>query len=198
MFSFAKDKQTARVAAEFYRNAINVMSGAEAISEYTALPRQEAFNIEYWLLEEAKLQRMPKPKPLSGKVALVSGSGGGIGKAIAKKFAEEGACVVLTDNDQERLKGAEEEFKKQFGRDAYTTALMDVTNGEQVGASMKVAAIAFGGVDIIVNNAGLSISKPLEDHTEKDWDLLYDVLVKGQFLVTQSAVSVMRKQALGG
>lgn len=198
MFTFAKDKQTARVAAEFYINAINVMKGAEAVSEYTSLPHQEAFDIEYWLLEEAKLQRMPKPKALSGKVALVSGSGGGIGKAIAKKFAEEGACVVLTDNDQERLKGAEEEFKKQFGRDAYTTALMDVTNSEQVGASMKVAALAFGGVDIIVNNAGLSISKPLEDHTEKDWDLLYDVLVKGQFLVTQAAVSVMRKQALGG
>ncbi len=179
MFTFAKDKQTARVAAEFYINAINVMKGAEAVSEYTSLPHQEAFDIEYWLLEEAKLQRMPKPKALSGKVALVSGSGGGIGKAIAKKFAEEGACVVLTDNDQERLKSAEEEFKKQFGRDAYTTALMDVTNGEQVGASMKVAALAFGGVDIIVNNAGLSISKPLEDHTEKDWDLLYDVLGQG-------------------
>jgi rhamnulose-1-phosphate aldolase/alcohol dehydrogenase len=198
MFTFAKDKQTARVAAEFYINAINVMKGAEAVSEYTSLPHQEAFDIEYWLLEEAKLQRMPKPKALTGKVALVSGSGGGIGKAIAKKFAEEGACVILTDNDHERLKGAEEEFKKQFGRDAYATALMDVTNGEQVRASMKVAALAFGGVDIIVNNAGLSISKPLEDHTEKDWDLLYDVLVKGQFLVTQAAVAVMRKQALGG
>jgi rhamnulose-1-phosphate aldolase/alcohol dehydrogenase len=198
MFTFAKDKQTARVAAEFYINAINVMKGAEAISEYTSLPRQEAFNIEYWLLEEAKLQRMPKAKALSGKIALITGSAGGIGKAIAKKFAEEGACVVLSDNDHGRLTGAEEEFRKQFGKDSYAAALVDVTNGSQVENSMKIAALAFGGVDIIVNNAGLSISKPLEDHTEKDWDLLYDVLVKGQFMVTQASVAVMRKQALGG
>jgi rhamnulose-1-phosphate aldolase/alcohol dehydrogenase len=198
MFTFAKDKQTARVAAEFYINAINVMKGAEAISEYTSLPRQEAFNIEYWLLEEAKLQRMPKPKALSGKIALVTGSAGGIGKAIAKRFTEEGACVVLSDNDQDRLTGAEDEFKKQFGKDAYAAALVDVTNANDIENSMKIAALAFGGVDIIVNNAGLSISKPLEDHTEKDWMLLYDVLVKGQFLVTQAAVSIMRKQALGG
>jgi rhamnulose-1-phosphate aldolase/alcohol dehydrogenase len=198
MFTFAKDKQTARVAAEFYINAINVMKGAEAVSEYTSLPRQEAFNIEYWLLEEAKLQRMPKPKALTGKIALVTGSAGGIGKAIAKRFAEEGACVVLSDNDQDRLTGAEDEFKKQFGKDAYAAALADVTNANDIENSMKIAALAFGGVDIVVNNAGLSISKPLEDHTEKDWMLLYDVLVKGQFLVTQAAVSVMRKQALGG
>ena len=115
MFTFAKDKQTARVASEFYTNAINVMRGAEAISEYTSLPRQEAFNIEYWLLEEAKLQRMPKPKTLSGKIALITGSGGGIGKAIAKKFAEEGACVILNDIDEKRLEGAIGEFKKIFG-----------------------------------------------------------------------------------
>jgi rhamnulose-1-phosphate aldolase/alcohol dehydrogenase len=198
MFTFAKDKQTARVAAEFYINAINVMKGAEAVSEYTSLPRQEAFNIEYWLLEEAKLQRMPKPKALSGKIALVTGSAGGIGKAIAKKFAEEGACVILSDNDEGRLSAAEEEFKNQFGKDAYVTALMDVTSGTQIEQAMKTASVAFGGVDIIVNNAGLSISKSLEDHTEKDWDLLYDVLVKGQFLTTQAAVSVMRKQTLGG
>ncbi len=198
MFTFAKDKQTARVAAEFYVNAINVMKGAEAVSEYTSLPRQEAFDIEYWLLEEAKLQRMPKPKALSGKVALITGSGGGIGKAIAKKFAEEGACVVVSDNDATRLKEADESFKRGFGRDAYATALMDVTKADDITSAMKVSALAFGGVDIIVNNAGLSISKPLAEHTEKDWDLLYDVLVKGQFLVTQGAVNVMRKQALGG
>lgn len=198
MFTFAKDKQTARVAAEFYINAINVMKGAEAVSSYTSLPRQEAFNIEYWLLEEAKLQRMPKPKALSGKVALITGSAGGIGKAIAKKFAEEGACIVVNDNDLTRLKEADEEFKKLYGQDVYTSCLLDVTNTDHITQAMNAAALAFGGVDIIVNNAGLSISKPLQDHTEKDWDILYDVLVKGQFLVTQAAVNTMRKQALGG
>ncbi len=198
MFTFSKDKQTARVAAEFYVNAINVMKGAEAVSEYTSLPRQEAFNIEYWLLEEAKLQRMPKPKALSGKIALVTGSAGGIGKAIAKKFVEEGACVIISDNDPDRLKEADEEFKKLYGKDAYAQTLLDVTNTGQVAGSMKTAALAFGGVDIVVNNAGLSISKSLTDHTEKDWDLLYDVLVKGQFLVSQGAVVIMKKQGLGG
>lgn len=198
MFTFAKDKQTARVAAEFYINAINVMRGAEAISAYTSLPRQEAFNIEYWLLEEAKLQRMPKPKSLSGKVAIVTGSGGGIGKAVAKKFAEEGACVILSDNDAGRLKEAEVEFEKKFGKDAFTTVLLDVTNTSQISESMKTAALAFGGIDIIVNNAGISISKSIEDHTEQDWDLLYDILVKGQFLMSQAGIGVMRKQALGG
>ena len=198
MFTFAKNKQTARVAAEFYINAINVMKGAEAVSRYTSLPRQEAFNIEYWLLEEAKLQRMPKPKALSGKIALVTGSGGGIGKAIARKFADEGACVVLSDNDAERLKEAEAEFKKDYGADAFSSSLMDVTNGSQIASAMATAALAFGGIDIVVNNAGLSISKPLEEHTEADWDLLYDVLVKGQFLVTQACVNTLRKQNLGG
>jgi rhamnulose-1-phosphate aldolase/alcohol dehydrogenase len=198
MFTFAKDKQTARVASEFYVNAINVMKGAEAISEYTSLPRQEAFNIEYWLLEEAKLQRMPKPKPLSGKIALVTGSAGGIGKAVAKKFADEGACVILSDNDQGRLTDAENDFRKQYGKDAFSSTLMDVTSGEQIINAMKVAALSFGGIDIIVNNAGISISKPIEEHTEKDWDLLYDILVKGQFLMTQAAVNIMRKQSLGG
>ncbi|MEO5603914.1 MAG: bifunctional aldolase/short-chain dehydrogenase [Cyclobacteriaceae bacterium] len=198
MFTFAKDKQTARVAAEFYINAINVMKGAEAVSEYTSLPRQEAFDIEYWLLEEAKLQRMPRPKPLSGKIALITGSAGGIGKAIAKKFADEGACVVLSDNDAGRLKEADEEFKKQYGKDAYAQALMDVTNAENISEAMKTCALAFGGIDIVVNNAGLSISKSLTDHSEKDWDILYDVLVKGQFLISQGAVNVMQKQALGG
>jgi rhamnulose-1-phosphate aldolase/alcohol dehydrogenase len=198
MFTFAKDKQTARVAAEFYINAINVMKGAEAISEYTSLPRQEAFNIEYWLLEEAKLQRMPKPKILSGRVALVTGSAGGIGKAIAKKFAEEGAVVVLNDMNAERLESAGEEFKKLFGKDVYATAILDVTKGADIADAIATAILAFGGVDLIVNNAGLSISKTIADHTEKDWDLLYDVLVKGQFLVTQAAVAVMKKQNIGG
>lgn len=198
MFAFSKDKQTARVAAEFYTNAINVMKGAEAISEYTSLPRQEAFNIEYWLLEEAKLQRMPKPKALSGKIALITGSAGGIGKAIAKKFVKEGAVVILNDMNAERLAGAGEEFKKEFGRDSYATAVLDVTKEDQIESALAEAALAFGGIDIVVNNAGLSISKSIEDHTEKDWDILYDVLVKGQFFVTQGAVKVLKKQGIGG
>jgi len=198
MFTFAKDKQTARVAAEFYINAINVMKGAEAISSYTSLPRQEAFNIEYWLLEEAKLQRMPKPKSLSGRVALVTGSAGGIGKAIAWLFAEQGACVVLNDNDGERLKKAEAEFHQAFGKEKFIAELLDVTQSDSILKCFQSATLAFGGVDIVVNCAGLSISKPIAEHTEKDWDLLYDVLVKGQFLVTQAAVDVMRKQGMGG
>ena len=198
LFSFSKDKQTARVAAEFYTNAINVMKGAEAISSYTSLPRQEAFDIEYWLLEEAKLQRMPKAKPLSGRIALITGSAGGIGKAIAKKFAEEGAVVVLNDMNAERLQGAAAEFKSKFGQDAFTSVVLDVTNGVHIGEAFEAAAMAFGGIDIVVNNAGLSISKSIADHTEKDWDILYDVLVKGQFLVTQAAVAIMKKQDIGG
>lgn len=198
MFTFAKDKQTARVASEFYINAINVMRGAETISTYTSLPRQEAFNIEYWLLEEAKLQRMPKPKPLSGRIALVTGSAGGIGKAITKKFAAEGACVVITDNDKSRLEKAREEFQTLLGQDRFNTVLFDVTDKQSIQSAFDNTSLSFGGVDIVVNCAGLSISSPLEEHSEKDWDLLYDVLVKGQFLVTQTAVSIMRKQDKGG
>lgn len=198
MFTFAKDKQTARVAAEFYTNAINVMRGAEAVSEYTALPRQEAFDIEYWLLEEAKLQRMPKPRPLSGRVALVTGSGGGIGKAIARKFAEEGACVVLSDLHAGRLEEAKAEFMRDFGRDAAAAVALDVANQSSVSAALDAAALAFGGVDIVVNNAGISISQPLAAHSEEIWDQLYDILAKGQFLVSQAGVRVMRKQGFGG
>ncbi|MBP6023360.1 bifunctional aldolase/short-chain dehydrogenase [Ferruginibacter sp.] len=198
IFTFAKDKQTARVAAEFYINAINVMKGAEAISEYTSLPRQEAFNIEYWLLEEAKLQRMPKAKPLSGRIALVTGSAGGIGKAIAKRFAEEGACVIINDINEERLQTATAEFQQSFGKDSAASVILDVTNKETISKAMDNAALAFGGVDIIVNNAGISTSKPIEDHTIADWDKLYDILVKGQFLVSQAGIAVMRKQNIGG
>lgn len=198
LFSFARDKQTARVAAEFYTNAINVMKGAEAVSQYTALPRQEAFNIEYWLLEEAKLQRLPPPKPLSGRVALVTGSGGGIGKAIAKKFAQEGACVVVSDINEARLGETLQEFKKSFGPDAASAVVLDVTSGATIEQAFAGAALAFGGVDIVVNNAGLSISKGLLEHTEKDWDTLYDILVKGQFLVSRAAVATMRAQGFGG
>jgi rhamnulose-1-phosphate aldolase/alcohol dehydrogenase len=198
MFTFAKDKTTARLASEYYTNAINVMKGAEAVSEYTALPHQEAFNIEYWLLEEAKLQRQPKPKALSGKVVLVTGSAGGIGKAISKKMAEEGACVILNDIAQDRLDTAKADFTAKFGKDAVATTLLDVTNLDSIKNAFNEANLAFGGVDIIVNNAGISISKPIQDHTIGDWDRLYDILVKGQFLVTQAAVETMRKQGVGG
>ena len=198
MFSFAANKQTARVASEFYINAINVMRGAEAISSYTSLPRQEAFNIEYWLLEEAKLQRMPKPRALSGRIALVTGSAGGIGKAIIKKFAAEGACIIVNDNDEQRLAVTTAEFNKQYGPDVFISRLLDVTDMKSISSAFEKASLVFGGIDIIVNCAGLSISKPLEEHTEQDWDILYDVLVKGQFTVTQQGVAVMRKQGIGG
>ncbi|TDB61427.1 bifunctional aldolase/short-chain dehydrogenase [Arundinibacter roseus] len=194
MFTFAKNKQTARVAAEFYINAINVMRGAEAISEYTALPRQEAFDIEYWLLEEAKLQRMPKEQPLSRRVAIVTGGGGGIGKAIADKLAAEGANVVLTDIVEDRLKEANATYK----RDVSAYAAGDVTNPAEVEATFEKACLEFGGVDIVVHCAGLAISKPLEETTQKDWDILQNVLVKGQFHMAQSGVAVMRKQGFGG
>ncbi|MDO6810742.1 bifunctional aldolase/short-chain dehydrogenase [Zobellia galactanivorans] len=194
MFSFAKNKQTTRVANEFYVNAINVMRGAEAITSYTSLPRQEAFDIEYWLLEEAKLQRMPKEKPLSRKVALVTGAGGGIGKAIADKLAEEGANVVLTDIAEDRL----QEALKTYGRDTASYAVCDVTKSDSIENAFKKACLDFGGVDIVVHSAGLAISKPLEETTEKDWDILQNVLVKGQFELAQKAVAIMRKQNLGG
>lgn len=198
MFAFAKDKQTAKVAAEFYTNAINVMRGAEAISEYTSLPRQEAFNIEYWLLEEAKLQRMPKPKPLSGRVALVTGSGGGIGKAIAKKFAQEGACVVINDINLERINATTEEFQKAFGKDSTASVLLNVTDEKSIYEAIEATALAFGGVDIVINNAGISISKSIAEHSIEEWDRLYDILVKGQFMVSKAAVATMRKQNMGG
>ncbi|MGC4038304.1 MAG: bifunctional aldolase/short-chain dehydrogenase [Chitinophagaceae bacterium] len=198
MFSFAKDKQTARVAAEFYINAINVMKGAEAVSEYTSLPRQEAFNIEYWLLEEAKLQRMPKPKALSGRIALITGSAGGIGKAIAKRFAEEGACVIINDINEERLTSASAEFQKQYGNDAVASTLLDVTNSSSIDKAFINTVLAFGGVDIVVNNAGISISKAIAEHTIEDWDKLYNILAKGQFVVSKVAVEIMRKQGFGG
>jgi len=198
MFAFAKDKQTARVASEFYVNAINVMKGAEAVSSYTSLPRQEAFDIEYWLLEEAKLQRMPKPKALSGKIALVTGSGGGIGKAIAKKFVQEGAVVLLNDLNQERLTTTKEEFVQIFGQDSVDAHVMDVSNEQQIEQAFAQAALSFGGIDIVVNNAGLSISKSIEDHSAADLDLLYNVLVKGQFYVTKEAVKTLKAQSIGG
>ncbi|HEX2848044.1 MAG TPA: bifunctional aldolase/short-chain dehydrogenase [Chitinophagaceae bacterium] len=198
LFSFSVDKQTARVAAEFYINAINVMKGAEAVSEYTSLPRQEAFNIEYWLLEEAKLQRRPKPKSLSGRIALVTGSAGGIGKAIAKKFAEEGACIILNDVNQERLESAAAEFKKLFGRDAVDRVVLNVTDEGSVDAAFDAASLAFGGVDLVVNNAGISISKSIEHHSLEEWDRLYEILVKGQFITSKKGIAIMRAQGFGG
>lgn len=194
MFTFAKNKQTARVASEFYVNAINVMRGSEAVSSYTSLPLQEAFNIEYWLLEEAKLQRMPKEKPLSRKIALVTGGGGGIGKAIADRLVAEGACVVLTDISQERL----DEAGGTFAKDAASCIKADVNEQKDIAATLDQAALAFGGVDIVINCAGLAISKPVQDTTEDDWNLLQDVIVKGQFLVSQAGIKVMRKQGKGG
>lgn len=198
MFTFSKDKTTARLASEYYINAVNVMKGAEAVSEYTSLPRQEAFNIEYWLLEEAKLQRMPKPKALSGRVALITGSAGGIGKAIAKKFAEEGACVIINDINEERLEGAKAEFIKTFGRDAVAATLLNVTDAESTEKALDATCLAFGGVDIVVNNAGISISKSIAEHSLEEWDRLYDILVKGQFIVSKAGIEVMRKQGFGG
>lgn len=196
MFTFAKDKQTARVAAEFYTNAINVMKGAEAVSEYTGLAEQEAFNIEYWLLEEAKLQRMAPPKALSGKVAFVTGGTGGIGKAICEELLKSGACVVAVDRD--RLEETQADLRKQFGKDSALTASINVTDADSIAEALRASVLQFGGVDIVVNCAGLSISKPLADTTQADWDLLNDVLVKGQFLVSQQAVRILRQQALGG
>ena len=194
MFSFSKDKQTTRVANEFYVNAINVMRGAEAISEYTSLPRQEAFDIEYWLLEEAKLQRMPKEKPLSRKVAIVTGAGGGIGQAIADKMVAEGAVVVFTDLNQEAV----DSVTSKYSKDQAVAVPCDVTSEEAIANAFKEAVLAFGGVDIIVHSAGLAISKSLEDTTTKDWDLLENVLVKGQFMMAKSGAEILKKQNLGG
>jgi len=194
MFSFSKDKQTTRVANEFYVNAINVMRGAEAISQYTSLPRQEAFDIEYWLLEEAKLQRMPKEKPLSRKIAIVTGAGGGIGQAIADKMVAEGAVVVFTDLN----KDAADAVTAKYSKDQAIAVQCDVTSEEGISEAFKQTVLAFGGVDILVHSAGLAISKSLEDTTLQDWDLLENVLVKGQFLIAKSGTEIMKKQNLGG
>ncbi len=194
MFTFAKNKQTARVAAEFYVNAVNVMRGAEAISTYTALPRQEAFDIEYWLLEEAKLQRMPAEQPLSRQVAFITGGGGGIGHAIAEKLAAEGANVFITDIREDRAIEAND----TFGRDVSAYSTCDVTDEEDVDEAFRAACLAFGGVDIVVHSAGLAISKPIQQTTLKDWDLLQDVLVKGQFLLSRSAADIFEIQDMGG
>jgi rhamnulose-1-phosphate aldolase/alcohol dehydrogenase len=195
MFSFGKDKQTARVAGEFYLNAINVMRGAEAISTYAPIDEAEKFRIEYWSLEEAKLRRMPPPKALATRVALVTGGGSGIGRAIAHRLAAEGACVVVADRDAE---GAAKVAAELGGTDVAVPVTVDVTDETQIAAAVAAAALAFGGVDLVVNNAGLSISKPLAETTLTDWDLQHDVMARGSFLVAREAARVMRQQGMGG
>jgi rhamnulose-1-phosphate aldolase/alcohol dehydrogenase len=195
MFSFGMDKQTARVAGEFYVNAINVMRGAEAVSTYAPIDESEKFRIEYWALEEAKLQRMPKPKPLATRVAFVTGGGSGIGKAIAHRLAAEGACVVVADLDAAAAEAVANEIG---GADKAVAVSADVSVGTAVDKAMNAAVLAFGGVDLVVNNAGLSISKPLLETTEKDWDLQHDVMAKGSFLVSRAAAKVLIDQGMGG
>jgi rhamnulose-1-phosphate aldolase/alcohol dehydrogenase len=195
MFSFGKDKQTARVAGEFYVNAINVMRGAEAVSTYAPIDESEKFRIEYWALEEAKLQRMPKPKPLATRIAFVTGGGSGIGKAIAQRLAAEGACVVVADLD---LAAAEAVAKEIGSSDVAVAVGADVSSAEAVEEALRQAVLAFGGVDLIVNNAGLSISKSLLETTDKDWDLQHNVMAKGSFLVSRAAAKVLIDQAIGG
>ncbi|NWL12410.1 bifunctional rhamnulose-1-phosphate aldolase/short-chain dehydrogenase [Paenarthrobacter nitroguajacolicus] len=195
MFSFGKDKQTARVAGEFYINAINVMRGAEAISTYAPIEESEKFRIEYWALEEAKLARMPKPKSHATRIALVTGAASGIGKAIATRLASDGACVVIADLNLENAQKVAEELG---GSDVAIGVQADVTDEAQIAAAIQEAVLAFGGLDLVVNNAGLSISKPLLETTEKDWDLQHNVMAKGSFLVSKAAAKVMIDQGLGG
>lgn len=195
MFSFGKDKQTARVAGEFYVNAINVMRGAEGLSTYQPIDESEKFRIEYWALEEAKLQRMPKPKPLATRVALVTGAASGIGKATAEKLAAEGACVVIADLSLEKAQEAAAEIG---GSDVAVGVQVDVSDADAVRAAVDAAVLAFGGVDLVVNNAGLSLSRSLLETTEKDWDLQHDVMAKGSFLVAQATAKVMIEQQMGG
>ncbi|AGJ59216.1 putative rhamnulose-1-phosphate aldolase / Predicted lactaldehyde dehydrogenase [Streptomyces sp. PAMC 26508] len=195
MFSFGKDKQTARVAGEFYLNAINVMRGAEAVSTYAPIEESEKFRIEYWELEEAKLRRMPRPKALATRVALVTGAGSGIGRAIAHRLVGEGACVVVADLNTETAAAVAEELG---GPDKAVAVTVDVTSEEQIAEAFKAAALAFGGVDLVVNNAGISISKPLLETSARDWDLQHDIMARGSFLVSREAARVMRAQRLGG
>jgi rhamnulose-1-phosphate aldolase/alcohol dehydrogenase len=195
MFSYGANKQTARVAGEFYINAINVMRGAEALSTYTPISDAEKFAIEYWALEEAKLQRLPKPKPLAGRIALVTGAASGIGKAIATRLAAEGACVVIADLDLVKAQDAAAELG---GTDVAIGIQANVTDEDQVQASIDAALLAFGGLDIVVNNAGLSLSKSLLETTVADWDLQHNVMAKGSFLVSRAAAKVLIEQKLGG
>ena len=195
MFSYGANKQTARVAGEFYINAINVMRGAEALSTYAPIDESEKFRIEYWALEEAKLQRMPKPKSHATRIALVTGAASGIGKAIATRLAAEGACVVIADLDLQKAQDAAAELGTT---DVAIGVQANVTSESEITAAIGAALLAFGGLDIVVNNAGLSISKPLLETTEADWDLQHDVMAKGSFLVSKAAAKVLIDQQLGG
>ncbi|MER7795026.1 bifunctional aldolase/short-chain dehydrogenase [Streptomyces sp. NPDC097640] len=195
MFSYGKDKQTARVAGEFYVNAINVMRGAEAVSRYSPIEESEKFRIEYWALEEAKLQRMPKPKPLATRIALVTGAGSGIGKAIAQRLVAEGACVVIADINTENAVAVAADLG---GPDKAVPVTVNITSEEQIKAAFDQAVLAFGGLDLLVNNAGISISKPLLETTAKDWDLQHDIMARGSFLSSREAARVMIDQGMGG
>jgi rhamnulose-1-phosphate aldolase/alcohol dehydrogenase len=195
MFSYGANKQTARVAGEFYVNAINVMRGAEGLSTYAPIDEAEKFRIEYWALEEAKLQRMPAPQPLATRIALVTGAASGIGKAIADRLAREGACVVIADLSLEKAQAAAAEIG---GSDVALGVQVDVSDEDAVQAMVDATVLAFGGLDLVVNNAGLSLSKPLLETTAADWDLQHDVMAKGSFLVSRAAAKVLVEQGLGG
>lgn len=198
MLSFAKDKATARIAAEFYINAINVMRGANGVDQYVGLAEQEAFDIEYWLLEEAKLQRMPKPKSLAGRVALVTGGAGGIGQAVARQLLAEGACVMLTDIDAEALDGAKQNLLKASGRDSIDVVRADITSEAEVEAILRSTVLRFGGVDILVSNAGIASAAPLEDTSLEIWQRNQSILVTGYFLVSRATFRLMKTQKTGG
>jgi rhamnulose-1-phosphate aldolase/alcohol dehydrogenase len=198
MVSLAKDKATARIAGEFYVNAINVMREANAIDQYIGLPEQEAFDIEYWLLEEAKLQRLPKAKPLVGKVALVTGAAGGIGRAIVERFLKEGACCVLLDINAESLAEVGAELSKAFGRDHVRTQICDVTQEASVLKAFEQAAVEYGGIDILVSNAGIASAAPIEDTTLELWNRNQAILATGYFLIGREAFRLMKAQAIGG
>jgi rhamnulose-1-phosphate aldolase/alcohol dehydrogenase len=198
MLSFAKDKATARIAGEFYVNAINVMRGANGVDEYVGLPEQEAFDIEYWLLEEAKLQRMPKPKSLAGKIALVTGGAGGIGQAVARQLLQEGACVMLTDIDAEALEQARQHLVKAGSKDTVGIVQANITSEEQVAGILSATCLRFGGVDLLVSNAGIASAAPLEETSLEVWKRNQDILVTGYFLVSRNTFQIMKQQKLGG